>query len=291
MRPISRSIIETFERRTELARVIPRMSTISRSIIEAMSIIYDGTSKFNRYRIIDRTYNDRPSRLLLSGNQATPQSGLAFDDNLELLFDYNQRLLEVALSLRPLSVLVIGGGAFTLPRSILDHLPEAQVDAVEIDPLLLRLARRYFQLKRNRRLNIHIGDGRDYIDQHQGQYDLIIVDAFNEYVIPKSLLTVEAAQQYAKLLTPNGTLALNIIAKYNSSLPTLAHRLLASFHDSFTSLTLYPADIHDPKNEEQNLIFVASHQPSPSLDYLLSSQVHPQQLDESALQMRDADLG
>lgn len=84
-----------------------------------VKIIYNGTSKLSHYRIIDRVYNDRPSRLLLSGDKGAPQSGLALDDQTELLFDYNQRLFEVALSLEPKSVLVIGGGAFTLPRALL----------------------------------------------------------------------------------------------------------------------------------------------------------------------------
>lgn len=254
------------------------------------NIIYDGTGKFGRYRIIDRPYENRPARLLLSGDDATPQSGLALDDNLELLFDYNQRLLEVALSLRPIKVLVIGGGAFTLPRGILTHLPAAQVDAVEIDPLLPRLARKYFQLKRQRRLKVHVADGRDYIDQHSGQYDLIIVDAFHEFDIPKNLLTVEAAQAYARLLAPGGSLAFNIIAKYRGGIPTLTHRILASFRGSFTSLALYPADTRDDPNEEQNLIFVASHLAEPNLDYLMSVQVHTQQLNEEPLRMYDANL-
>ncbi len=257
---------------------------------EGVTIIYEGSSESGRYRIVDRIYNDRPSRLLLSGDQATPQSGLALDDNLEMLFDYNRRLLEVALSLHPQSVLVIGGGAFTLPRAIRTHLPAARVDVVEIDPLLPRLARKYFQLRRDRQLKIHIADGRDYIDRCQSQYDLIIVDAFSEYDIPKRLLTIEAAQQYARLLAPDGSLALNSISRYRGSLPTLAHRLLASFRGSFTSLALYPADMHDMQDEDQNLILIASHQQSLNLDYLLSDQVHPQQLDESVLRMYDADI-
>lgn len=252
-----------------------------------MNIIYDGKSKLTRYRVVDRVYNDRPSRLLLAGQKASPQSGLALDDNLELLFDYNQRLFEVALSLEPRSILVIGGGAFTLPKALLNYLPASRIDVVEIDPVLPRLARKYFQLKRSRRLKVHITDGRKYIDSHQGQYDLIIIDAFSDHTVPTSLLTVEAADQYSRLLAPGGTLAMNIIAKFRGSLPTLTHRVMASFRQSFTSIAIYPADMHDSQNENQNLIFVASHQESPNLDYLMSDQVHPQKLDEQPLRLHD----
>lgn len=251
-------------------------------------IIYDGSSKYSRYRIVDRVYNDRPSRLLLSGEKATPQSGLAFDDSPELLFDYNQRLFEVALSLEPQSILVIGGGAFTLPRALLAHLPTAKIDVVEIDRLLPKLARKYFQLRRSRRLKIHTTDGREYIDTHPDQsYDLIIVDAFSEYHIPESLLTIEAAQHYARLLGPEGAIAINIISKYRGPLPTLTHRMIASFKKSFQLIEIYPADLQDDQNSEQNLIFIGSKQDAIRLDYLLSAQVYPQNLDDSSLLMRD----
>lgn len=250
-------------------------------------VIYDGRTRHNRYRVVDRIYNDRPSRLLLAGDKASPQSGLALDDNPELLFDYNQRLFEAALSLEPRSVLVIGGGAFTLPRALLRQLPEAQIDAVEIDAQLPRLARRYFDLKTDRRLKIITADGRDYIDRSKRSYDLIIVDAFSEYDIPTSLLTVEAAAQYARLLSPNGTIALNIIASYRGVSPTLTHRLVASFGSYFQSIDIYPADPSDDQDHEQNLIFVASHQAAPSLDYLLSVPVYPSKLSLSGLELRD----
>lgn len=252
-----------------------------------VQVIYSGSSRYGRYQIVDRVYNDRPARLLLSGDHSAPQSGMALDGQFELLFDYNQRLFEVALSLHPQSVLAIGGGAFTLPRAILRQLPDTVVDVVEIDRLLLRLARKYFQLGRDRRLKIFTTDGRSYIDNCRRRYDLIIVDAFSDYDIPRSLLTVEAARRYARLLEPAGSLAINIIDRYRGSLPTLVHRMQASFRHGFTSTSVYPADIHDDQNSPQNLIFIASHLRSPSLDYLMSAQVHPERFDLDPLELHD----
>lgn len=253
-----------------------------------VKIIYTGASEHNHYRIIDRVYNDRPSRLLLSGDKHAPQSGLALDDDAELLFDYNQRLLEVALSLNPKSILMIGGGAFTLPRALLSHLPKARIDAVEIDQLLPKLAHKYFQLPRSRRLKIHVQDGRDYVNNCRGSYDLIVVDAFSEYDIPRSLLTVEAANQYSGLLAPQGTIALNIIARHRGYFPTLTHKMIESFRSSFGLIEIYPADPSDSQIDEQNLIFVASHAEHLSLDYLMSVQVHPHDLNDESLAMHDS---
>lgn len=249
-------------------------------------IVYDGASQYGRYRIIDRVHNGRESRLLISGSSA-PQSGMAFDNDPELLFDYNQRLFEVVLSLQPQSILAIGGGAFTLQRAIIERLPSVQVDTVELDPLLPKLARKYFGLRRNRRLSIITQDGREYINSCKATYDLIIVDAFHGYEVPRSLITTEAAARYADLLSPGGSLVLNVITKYTGAMPTLAHRLIATLRPHFRAIELYPADPSDNQRSEQNLIFVASLDPSPSLDYLQSVRVYPQVFDDTQLQMHD----
>jgi hypothetical protein len=53
---------------------------------------------YGSYKVVDTIYNGRPARMLY-GAKNSPQSGIAFDDSPELLFDYNQRFLEIALSL------------------------------------------------------------------------------------------------------------------------------------------------------------------------------------------------
>lgn len=219
--------------------------------------------------------------------KTTPQSGIAFDDDPELLFDYNQRLFEVACSVQPRSMLLIGGGAFTLPAAVVQRLPKATVDAVEIDPLLPELAREYFGLPDSPRLRVITQDGREYVNASNGTYDLIVIDAFSEYAIPLSLLTVEAAAQYARLLSPGGVVALNVIATYRGSIPSIAHRIIASLGEHFATVEVYPADPHDSQGDSQNLIIVASQQESIHLDYLQSVRVQPAEFEGSRLLMRD----
>ncbi len=121
-------------------------------------------SPLAHYRVIDGRYNGRPARILF-GDNASPQSGLALDDDPELLFNYNQRFLEIAISIQPRSALVIGGGAFTLPRALLDHFPNLKLDVVEVDPVLPPLARQFFGLPETERLMVYSQDGRQFINQ------------------------------------------------------------------------------------------------------------------------------
>ena len=44
----------------------------------------------------------------------------------------------------PRSMLIIGLGGGTLPRTLRQVVPDTQIDVVEIDPAVVRVARRYF---------------------------------------------------------------------------------------------------------------------------------------------------
>ena len=234
--------------------------------------LFDGASELNSYKIVEMIYNERQARVLYSGGKA-PQSGLALDDEPELLFDYNQRFLEIIESTRPASVLLIGGGAFTLPKILLDRFQDIRIDVVEIDPLLPKLAKQYFDLQDDPRLNIIVGDGRQYIDTCQMTYDMIIIDAFFKYDISMPLLDLKAVHEYSRCLNKGGIVAINFIARYHTYKTTLAHRLVATLQSAFTTVDLYPADHEYHERAEQNLIAVASDETTISLDYLQSEPV------------------
>jgi spermidine synthase len=235
-------------------------------------VLYDGSTDMGHYKVVETAYNGRRARLLYGGHN-TPQSGLALDDNDELLFDYNQRFLEIAQSLAPRRVLVIGGGAFTLPKALLEHFRDTAVDVVELDPLLPELAFRYFGLEADPRLRIFVDEGRHFIDDMTESYDLIIVDAFSEFTIPRQLYTAGAVERYGQLLTQHGVLAMNFIAPYKGMKKTLAHELVATFCTGFKAVSLYPADHTYVTKYDQNLLLVASHDETSNLDYLHSQTV------------------
>lgn len=234
--------------------------------------LFDGASELNSYKIVETIYNERQARVLYSGRKA-PQSGLALDDEPELLFDYNQRFLEMIESVHPASVLVIGGGAFTLPTVLIERFQDMTVDVVEIDPLLPQLAKQYFDLPDDPRLSVIVGDGRLYIDTCQTTYDMIIVDAFFTYDISMPLLDEDAVYAYRRCLNKDGIVAINFIARYHTRRTTLAHRLVATLQSVFSSVDLYPADHEYHERAEQNLIAVACNQQTASLDYLQSEPV------------------
>lgn len=225
-----------------------------------------------QYRIVDRMYNGRKARVLFS-EDGSPQSGLALDNDPQLLFNYNQRFLEIVASIHPKKILIIGGGAFTLPKAILERFANTTVDVIEIDALLPQLARRYFSLPETGKLRTIISDGRKYINECHETYDIIILDAFSDSTIPYSLLTREAVKEYERCLSDIGLIAINFISAYPNVRETLASRLFSTFRIDFKSVDIYPADHTESRHRSQNLVLVASKQKAPALDYLQSVAV------------------
>ncbi len=86
---------------------------------------------------------------------------------------------------------------------------ELHIDGVEIDPMIIEAADKYFALDR-RYLDVHIGDGRMFLAASDKRYDFIIVDAYKQPYIPFHLATQEFFLECRRHLKPGGLLAVNV---------------------------------------------------------------------------------
>jgi spermidine synthase len=134
-------------------------------------------------------------------------------DPKHLVFPYTRMMLgALYLNPTPQRILVIGLGGGTLPMALREILPVAIIDAVEIDPAVVKVAREYFNFRSDPKLNVHTDDGRVFVKKmlRTGEkYDLVMLDAFDDEYIPEHLLTKEFLLEVKDLLTPNGVVAAN----------------------------------------------------------------------------------
>ena len=207
----------------------------------ADTILFDGDTAFEHYQVIDTIYEGRPARVLYSGQRGTAQSGIATDGKSELLFDYNQRFIELLESIPAKRVLLIGGGAYTLPQAILQQFPDMRIDVVEIDPGLKAIAEQFFGLQASTRLQIFHGDGRAYLERNPEPYDVILIDAFSRAEIPRSLTGHEVASLVARNLSKDGVIAMNIISPYMGPNNGLIKSQVDSYSECFKTVAVYPA--------------------------------------------------
>jgi spermidine synthase len=130
-----------------------------------------------------------------------------------IVMNYPQMMLgSLYVKPNPQSILIIGLGGGTIPRTLEKLLPEAKIDIVEIDPAVTRVAKTYFGFIPDDRMRVIESDGRVFVKRalrEPTRYDLIMLDAFDHEYIPEHLLTREFLNEVKSLLAPGGWLAAN----------------------------------------------------------------------------------
>jgi predicted membrane-bound spermidine synthase len=186
--------------------------------------VFVGDSAYHHIVVTDRG----PLRELRF-NAAT-QSSMRRDDPFGPGLRYTDAF-HIGRLLRPGTrrILLIGLGGGTAPRQFTKYYPEVEMDVVDVDPLVADVARRYFAVRPDARLRLHIADGRSFLKRTSEKWDLIIVDAYstNRYgdTMPPHLVTREFFGDVASRLSAGGILHFHC-AYENSALMAALHRTL-----------------------------------------------------------------
>lgn len=220
----------------------------------AFEVLFDGHTELAHYEVVNTIYAGREARVLYSGGRAAAQSGMALDGEDELLFDYNQRFMELIAGLKPQRILLIGGGACTLPTAVLEKYPDIEIDIVELDAGLIEIAKRYFAFKPTAKTSIFTMGGRQYLDDSHKCYDLILVDAFIHATIPQDLRDLEAVRAYAAHLNPDGVAAINIIASLRGDRSAMLNDMTRSARQVFGEVEIFPASSGFSQWTAQNFV-------------------------------------
>ncbi|OGV38250.1 MAG: hypothetical protein A2X48_06895 [Lentisphaerae bacterium GWF2_49_21] len=141
-----------------------------------------------------------------------------------------------ALKIPPKRVLFIGLGAGIVPRFVRKNFPDAVIDIVEIDPEITIIAENYFGFKKDDKIKITIGDGRDFINRNKEKYDVIFIDAYTADRIPFQLTTIEFYQTVRDSLAPDGIMTANIA---NLGKPTFIASEIKTVRSVFPDLAVF----------------------------------------------------
>ena len=234
------------------------------------NILFEGDTEFQHYIVADTIYAGRPARVLYSGHYTAAQSGVARDDKPDMLFDYNERFMELMRGAIPGTVLLLGGGAFSLPKALSDEFPTTNLDIVELDKGLPEIASTYFDYHPSARTHVYIGDGVEYLRDTAQKYDLILIDIFSNTNVPTSIQTRKFAKILKRTLAQHGIVAINLIASYYGDRSSVLRRQIDSFQHAFSNLELFPASHVESLWLPQNFILTASlhtKKTAPSLRY------------------------
>ncbi|MCX6935296.1 MAG: fused MFS/spermidine synthase [Verrucomicrobia bacterium] len=160
--------------------------------------------------------------------------------------DQVEETVHYAMSQRPdaREVLLLGGGVSGTAREILRY-GVAGVTYVEIDPLIIEVGRRFLPYNlADARIRTIATDGRRFVQQTGGHYDVVIVDLPDPSTSQLNRFhTAEFFAEVRSILNPDGVLAFALGRYENFVSPELA-RLLASAHrtllGSFGNVRMIP---------------------------------------------------
>ena len=117
----------------------------------------------------------------------------------------------------PRRVLIVGLGGGAMVRFLTHHEPQVHIDAVEIDPAVVRLADEYFGVRSGGNVRVHTTDAVKFVESTEELYDMILMDAFlrpssetDATGVPTRLKTLAFLVRLKRALAPGGVVAFNI---------------------------------------------------------------------------------
>jgi len=205
------------------------LETIS---IEALhpggKIVYHGNSPYGRVVV---TKTGRQYNFIISGLPL-----FSTDNALEA-----EETVHYAMAQRPAAknVLLVAGGVSGTTAQILKY-PVERLDYVELDPLIIEVARRYVPGGLDDpRMHVATTDGRLFVKQALRRYDVVILDVPDPSTLQiNRFYTVEFFREVRRVLAPGGVLCFSL-GRFASSVGpetamkiSTAHRTLKQVFDN-----------------------------------------------------------
>ncbi len=227
--------------------------------------LYSRDGIYEKITIYDGIYGGRPARFFQQDRSSSgASSGAMFldsSDPTDLVYDYTKYYsLYKVFTPRVEKALVIGGGAYSVPKALLRELPSVNIDIAEIEPSLFGLAKQYFELPETQRLHNHAQDGRRLLRDSDQKYDLIFSDVFYSFfAVPPHFTTKEFFAIAKDRLNPGGIMVVNMIGDLSRQPSSLIFAEIKTFQSIFPNCYFFAVDSPE-KTYAQNIMLVGYNQ-------------------------------
>jgi spermidine synthase len=151
--------------------------------------------------------------------------------------------LGIELNPHAKKILFVGGGGFSGPKNFLKTYSHSRIDVVEIDPVVISIGEKYFNLPKNNRLRVFNDDGRKFLlqskDSNNNYYDVVILDAFSKNYVPFSLITREFFQLVSDNLSSNGVTVLIFVSSLKGDTSKLIRAVYKTMSEIFSTIYVF----------------------------------------------------
>jgi spermidine synthase len=207
-------------------------------------VLFEKESPYNRIVV---TEDFRGLRTLYFDDGGVRQSVVKLGDPDHLELNYAKSMVAgLALIEAPKRVLVVGLGGGTIPSFLRHHYPKLYIDVVDIDPVVVDVARQFFGFRdfEDGRMRAFVSDGRRLIERCENRYDVIFLDAFGSDSIPYHLATREFLLAVRRALTAEGLALGNVWGRGSNP---LYDDMLRTYQDVFDDV--YVLDVRATGNK------------------------------------------
>jgi spermidine synthase len=187
------------------------------SVAAAGKLEFDGHSDFSHIRV-RRNGALRSMLFVRDTGEEVLESQIDLRRPQQLQFEYLRFMFSSYLfrsEQQHVLIVGLGGGGMI---HFLQHIdPAIRIDAVEIDPEVVRLADKFFNVRTEKNVTIATADGLKFIADSKTPYDVIYMDAFlkpsaetDGTGAPLSLRTKQFYEQLQTKLRPGGVVVFNL---------------------------------------------------------------------------------
>ncbi|MEA3194130.1 MAG: hypothetical protein QOD26_2463 [Betaproteobacteria bacterium] len=172
-------------------------------VIEKVESEYNNVFVIKQGQMLYMNFGYRNSQYVESVIDLLDRGSLAarYTRYMTLAAVYNERFERAAF---------VGLGGGRTASYLVDSFPQLSLEIAELDPEVIRLAKKYFGVKEGERLKINAQDGRIFLTRSKGTYDAVFLDAYRGPFVPFHLMTREYFEIIKRHLRPGGVVAQNV---------------------------------------------------------------------------------
>jgi spermidine synthase len=203
-------------------------------------VIYEKDSPYYHIQVVDLNKNIRYLKTDL-----LTQSTISLNSTelLDIYYKYQSLIYAKKPGVKKALYMGLGGGAMVMD---LYRNSNASIDVVEIDPVIIEVAKKFFNVSENERIKIYNEDARFFLKNSNEKYDMIVEDAFGSYIaIPYHLASLEAAVEMKEHLTDDGAVFINIISAIEGSNSSVFKSIYKTFSYVFPNVYVFHTDFED----------------------------------------------
>ena len=224
--------------------------------------VFVARTKFGLTMIFDSEDADgTPIRLLNVNGAFQSVSYIAPKLRFELCIQYHRLMAKIIQQVAPRGhIMVMGGGGFSLPKHLATRMSGSIIDAIEIDPKIVSLAREHFFL--DEALTVASSELRIIEDDawivlqnaDAGSIDVLVNEVFAGRKSLGPLGTVAGAQVVKEKLSGSGVYLADVRCPLEGRGSALLSQVADVFAQEFTHVAYVPEWPNTPKTPGNNLL-------------------------------------